>query len=130
MSRTSNRTQRCPVTVVASRDDTGWRAEVTGLGLIGRAPGLAALDHQVRAVLGRRPVLYRFRTGDPELDRLVIEAHIARLTAQRHDERARRLTGQILMTPGGGSIRDLAVLLDLSYQRVHQLLQARRKGLR
>src|SRR2546430_1701564 len=89
---------------------------------------LVTLDQQVRDLLGTNDVDYQFHTGDGELDRLVMHIRSARLAAQRHEDRARRLTGQALALPGGGSIRDLALLLGLSHQRVHQLLR-RHRGL-
>jgi hypothetical protein len=68
-------------------------------------------------------VEYKFHTGDAELDRLVIQIRAARLAAQRLEARARRLTGRILTLPSGGSVRDVALLVGLSHQRVHQLMQ-------
>jgi hypothetical protein len=66
---------------------------------------------------------YRFRTGDAELDRLVVKIRVARLALRRHEARVRHLTGRALTLPSGASARDLAVLLDLSHQRVYQLMQ-------
>ena len=112
-----------PVLVLVCRDGRWWQAEVAALGLVRRARSLGALDRTVRDLLGTNAVDYHFRTGDAELDRLVMQIQIARSTARRFEARARHLTGRALLLPSGGSERDLAVLLGLSYQRVHQLLQ-------
>lgn len=58
-----------------------------------------------------------------ELDRLVIQVQTARAEAQRHAARVKQLTGKILMLPSGGSVRDIGVLVGLSYQRIHQLMR-------
>jgi hypothetical protein len=71
-------------------------------------------------------VIYQFHTGDEELDRLIRRVRAARAAVQRYEEHTRRLTDQVLMLPGGPSQRDLGVLLGLSYQRVHQLVERRR----
>jgi hypothetical protein len=76
-------------------------------------------------LLGDDFVDYQFHTGDAELDRLVTQIRAARLAARRYEERARRLTELVLMLPSGGSVRNLAVLVGLSYQRVHQLMRKR-----
>ena len=115
-----------PVVVLVSREPGGWVAEVAALGVVRRRRRLVTLDQQVRDLLGTNDVDYQFHTGDGELDRLVMHIRSARLAAQRLEDRARRLTGQALALPGGGSIRDLALLLGLSHQRVHQLLRRHR----
>jgi hypothetical protein len=84
-----------------------------------------AVDRQVRELLGTDAIDYQFHTGDVELDRLVMCIRAARATAQQHEERARRLTEQALQLPSGGTVRDLALLLGLSHQRIHQLMQRR-----
>jgi hypothetical protein len=66
---------------------------------------------------------YQFRTGDTELDRFVTGVRAARRAAQVAEERARELTEQVLEHAVGYSRRELAVLLDLSHQRVHQLVR-------
>jgi hypothetical protein len=112
-----------PVLVMVSRDGSGWRAEIAALGVVPTAGRLDALDRQIRQLLGDDFVDYQFHTGDAELDRLVTQIRAARLAARRYDERARRLTELVLMPPSGGSVRNLAVLVGLSYQRVHQLMR-------
>jgi hypothetical protein len=66
---------------------------------------------------------YDFHTGDAELDRLVAAVRAARRAAHVAEERARGLTDRVIVRAPGLSVRDLGVLLELSYQRVHQLLQ-------
>jgi len=111
-----------PIVVMVSRDGHGWEAEIAALGLVRRARRLSALDRQVQELLGPAAADYQFRTGDDELDRLVRHVRSARSTARTFEARARHLTERVLSLPSGGSVRDLAVLLGLSYQRVQQLL--------
>ena len=113
-----------PVVVLVSREPGGWVAEVAALGVVRRRRRLVTLDQQVRDLLGTNDVDYQFHTGDAELDRLVMHVRAAREAAQRNQERARRLTGQALRLPSGGSGRDLAWLLGLSHQRIHQLIRS------
>lgn len=113
-----------PVVVMVSRTPGGWVAEVAALGVQRTARSLVALDRGVRELLGTDAVDYQFHTGDAELDRLVMHVRTAREAAQRNQERARRLTGQALRLPSGGSGRDLAWLLGLSHQRIHQLIRS------
>jgi len=113
-----------PVVVMVSRTPGGWVAEVAALGVQRTARSLVALDRRVRELLGTDAVDYQFHTGDAELDRLVMHVRAAREAAQRNQERARRLTGQALRLPSGGSGRDLAWLLGLSHQRIHQLIRS------
>jgi hypothetical protein len=47
----------------------------------------------------------------------------ARATARRYEERAVRLTGEVLALPGGGSVRQLGIMLGLSHQRIHLMYQ-------
>jgi hypothetical protein len=111
-----------PAVVMVSRAGNGWQAEVAALGITRRARSLHGLARRVRELLGTDTVDYEFRTGDAELDRLVRQVRLARATVRLHEERARRLTRLVLTLPSGGSARDLGVLLDLSHQRIHQLL--------
>jgi hypothetical protein len=105
------------------REERGWRAELVEPRVLRRSRTLHALDRQVRKVLGPGRVDYQFRTGDAELDRLVAGVRAARRTAQVAEELARELTEQVLEQARGLSRRELAVLLDLSHQRVHQLVR-------
>jgi hypothetical protein len=81
------------------------------------------MARQVQKLLGADSVDYQFHTGNAELDRLVVQVRAVRSAARIYEARAQKLTERVLTLPSGGSARDLAVLLDLSYQRVHQLLQ-------
>ncbi len=112
-----------PVRVMVRRDGPWWRAEISTLGVVRQARSLLTLDRQVRQLVGTAAVDYQFRTGDTELDRLVVKIRAARLALRRHEARVRQLTGRALMLPSGASGRDLAVLLGLSYQRIHQLMR-------
>jgi hypothetical protein len=114
-----------PVVVIVSWRRGGWVAEVAALGVERSARSLATLDRRVRELLGDDEVDYQFHTGDAELDRLVLRIRASRAAVQRHDEQIRRWTGQALRLPSGGTVRDLGVLLGLSHQRVHQLMQRR-----
>ena len=112
--------------VLVSRDGNGWRAEIAGLSALSAqrwARTLHTLDRRVRELVGSGWVDYDFHTGNAELDRLVAGVRMARRTVQVAEDRARCLTGRVIMLAPGLSVRDLGVLLDLSHQRVHQLLQ-------
>jgi hypothetical protein len=111
-----------PVLVMVSRCGRGWLAEVAALGTVRRRRSLAALDRCVRELLGTGSVEYHFATGDARLDRLVVQIQTTRHATRRNEERVQRLVEQALRLPCGGSVRDLAVLLGLSHQRVQQLL--------
>jgi hypothetical protein len=83
---------------------------------------------RAQELAGDVPVHYQFHTGDAELDRLVIQIQAARAAARRHEARVKQLTGKVLMLPSGGSVRDMALLVGLSHQRVHQLMQQSGEG--
>jgi hypothetical protein len=108
--------------VLVLREERGWRAEIPELRRMHRARTLFTLDRRVRETLGSGWVDYRFRTGDPMLDELVAGVRAERRAAVLAEEQARELTGQVLRRAAGLSSRDLGVLLELSHQRVHQLL--------
>lgn len=116
------------VTVVVRREGRGWLAEADTFGAA-RARTLHTAVRMARELVvgsgsaDANAVEFQFHTGDAELDRLVIQIRAARLAAQRLEERARRLTGRILLLPNGGSVRDLALLVGLSHGRVHQLMR-------
>jgi hypothetical protein len=109
--------------VIVLREDRGWRAEISDLRQLHRARTLYALDRRIRELLGSDWVDYRFRTGDPLLDELVAGVRAGRRAAQLAEEQARELTDQALDRASGLSSRDLGVLLELSHQRIHQLLK-------
>jgi hypothetical protein len=106
-----------------TRDGRGWQAEIAERSVQRRARTLYSLDRRVRAVLVRGWVDYDFHTGDAELDRLVAGVRASRRAAQVAEDRARALTERVIARAPGLSVRDLGVLLELSHQRVHQLLQ-------
>jgi hypothetical protein len=112
-----------PVVVVVSRCGLGWLGEVAALATQLWARSLVGLDRRLRTLFGIESVDYQFHTGDAELDRLVWRIRAARQAARRHEERAQQLTEQALQLPAGGTVRDLGMLLGISHQRVHQLLQ-------
>jgi hypothetical protein len=109
--------------VLVLREDRGWRAEIPDLRQLHRARTLYTLDRRIRELLGPGWVDYRFRTGDPLLDELVAGVRTGRRAAQLAEEQARELTDRVLDRTAGLSSRDLGVLLDLSHQRIHQLLK-------
>jgi hypothetical protein len=109
--------------VIVTREANGWRAEFSDLDTVRRARTLYALDRRVREVLRSEWVDYQFHTGDPTLDRLITGVRTARRTVQAAEDRARELTDRVLEISAGLSGRDLGVMLDLSHQRIHQLLQ-------
>jgi hypothetical protein len=109
--------------VLVTREGRGWRAEIADRSIQRRARTLYTLDRRVRGLLVPGWVDYDFHTGDAELDRLVAGVRAARRTAQVAEERARGLTERVIARAPGLSVRDLGVLLELSHQRVHQLLQ-------
>jgi predicted RNA-binding protein with PIN domain len=121
--------------VAVDRVQGRWFGRVVEMpGLISRAHTLRRLDAYLRDSVGQVVGLeshalraialeYEFRTGDPNLDRLVRAARAARHAAVAEEQRARLLTEQAVTSPGAQrlSSRDLAVMLDISHQRVHQL---------
>jgi hypothetical protein len=108
---------------MVSRDGRGWRADIAELSAQRRARSLYALDRRVRDLVVPGWVDYEFHTGDEALDRLVAGVRTSRRTAQVADDRARTLTEKVIARAPGLSVRDLGVLLELSHQRVHQLLK-------
>jgi hypothetical protein len=61
-----------------------------------------------------------------ELDRLVLQIQTARAEAERLEARLRQLMSKVFTLPSGGSVRDVGLLVGLSYQRVHQLMLKQR----
>ena len=109
--------------VIVTRIDSHWHAKVPHLDFDRPVRTLYQLDRWVRFTFGPGWIDYRFHTGDRRLDRLVTQAREARREARRMDERARNLTLRVLAAADRSrlSTRDLAVLLAMSHQRVHQL---------
>jgi hypothetical protein len=111
--------------VVVSRTAGGWQAEVAGHGVL-NARSLGTLDRRVRELLRAEAVAYQFHTGNAELDRSIRHVRSARAAVRRHEEKTRRFTDHVLALSSDVSQRDLGVLLGLSYQRVHQLVEQQR----
>jgi hypothetical protein len=114
--------------ITVTRIQSRWHAEIPDLDRGRRVRTLYQLDRWVRFTFGSGWIDYRFRTGDRHLDQLIAQAREARREARRTDERARDLTLQVLAAAdqAGLSGRDLAVLLTMSHQRIHQLQRALR----
>jgi hypothetical protein len=102
-----------PAVVMVSREDGGWVAEIAALGVVRRAPALAAVDAQVRDLLGTDVVDYEFRTGDFAVDRLVNGICPG---------------GLALELPSGGTFLDLAVLLGMPDDQLRQVLGRHQRG--
>lgn len=112
----------CQVVVIVRREGRWWLAQAPTIGVV-RTRSLHSAVRRARQLVGEAPVHCQFHTGDAELDRLVIQIQAARAAAQQHEARAKRLTGRVLRLPSSGSVRDVALLVGLSHQRVHQLMQ-------
>jgi hypothetical protein len=112
-----------PPRITVTRVESQWLAEVHDLDRVHRVRTLYQLDRWVRCTFRPGWIAYRFRMGDPHLDRLITRARESRREARRADERARDLTLQVLAAAdhAGLSGRDLGVLLGMSHQRIHQL---------
>jgi hypothetical protein len=121
--------------VVVSREGEHWLGQLDGAGA-GQtfAPTLQKLDRYLREVIvlaadlpesvARQLILeYEFHTGDERFDTLVTEARTARRAAQHEERRARELAEKVIGSDRarGMSRRDLAVLLDTSHQRLHEM---------
>jgi hypothetical protein len=110
-----------PASVVTVRRTTsGWEAVVPGHSLVS-ARSLYTLDRRIRALTGDEPLTCQFRTGNPELDRLIQHVRSARANVRRYEEKARRFTDHVLSLSVGMPQRDVGVLVGLSHQRVYQL---------
>jgi hypothetical protein len=116
-----------PAQIVVTRTDQCWQVQVSDLHLTQEVRTLFQLDRWVRDRFGPGWINYRFRTGDADLDRLVTQAREAREATRRTDERTHQLTRQVLVAADRARLsgRDLAVLLGMSHQRIHQLQRER-----
>jgi hypothetical protein len=108
--------------VVASRWSGGWRAETTQPSEVRWGRSLHAVDREVRNLLTTATADYQFHTGNADLDRLVAQVRTSRRAAHVLQAQAQQLTTQVLALPHDASRRDLAILLDLSHQRIDQLI--------
>jgi predicted RNase H-like HicB family nuclease len=124
--------------VVVTREGNDWLAAVPELpGAHTDARSLRTLDGYVREVItlledlpdGAEAELtldYEFHTGDETVDALVAEARKARHHAEAEQRRASELTvralAQLAEHSPALSRRDTAALLDISHQRVQQLI--------
>jgi hypothetical protein len=124
--------------VVVTREGDDWLAVIPELpGAHTDARSLRTLDGYVREVIvlveglpdGAESQLaldYEFHTGDEAVDALVAEARDARHQADAEQRRAAELTMRALarLTERRPSLsrRDTAALLDISHQRVQQLI--------
>jgi len=116
----------CPVVVVVRREGRCWFAEAPPIQVV-RTRSLHSAVRSARQLLGEDvPVHYQFHTGDMELDRLVLQIQTARAEAERLEARLRQLMSKVFTLPSGGSVRDVGLLVGLSYQRVHQLMLKQR----
>jgi hypothetical protein len=121
--------------VVVTREDGNWLADVPELvGASTYARTLPALDRSVREVIvladdlpddamGGLDLNYEYRTGDPSIDERTAEVRAQRSQAEKLSAQAaadtaataRELVGQ------GVPVRDAAVLLGVSPQRISQM---------
>jgi hypothetical protein len=113
--------ERRNVQIVVVRVTGGWCAEIPHLRARRSARTLTVLDQQVRELLSPDEADYRFRTGDPVLDRLVRGVRDGRRAARAAEDHARDLTARVIARATRLTSRDLAMLVELSHQRVHQL---------
>lgn len=121
--------------VVVTREDGAWLAEIPGLaGGHTYARTLAGLDRAVREVIVLAADLsdeampdlnleYSFQTGDPDVDTAAVNVRALRTQAEDLAATATRRTAEAarLLTAHGLSVRDTAVVLGISPQRVSQL---------
>jgi len=126
--------------VVVTREGDDWLATVPELaGAHTDARSLRTLDGYVREVIAvvedlpdgvesQLTLDYEFHTGDETVDALVAEARHARHQAEAEQRRAAELTiralTQLAERNPSLSRRDTAALLDISHQRVQQLIGA------
>ncbi|MGH3932437.1 MAG: type II toxin-antitoxin system HicB family antitoxin [Pseudonocardiaceae bacterium] len=121
--------------VIVTREDGSWLADVPELeGAHTYARTLSALDRAVREVVvlvADRPdedlpllqLAYDYRTGDPDVDVTATELRTLRKQADNLAATAtvRTRAAAALLVARGFSVRDAAMILGISPQRVSQL---------
>ena len=107
--------------ILIHRLDGGWRADVPARDLSLHARNLVGIFAQLRVLTDPATAAIRFRTGDPDLDQLIAEVRAACREAEAAGAKLRTLTGRLLARRDRLPIRDLAVLVGKSHQRVAQL---------
>ncbi len=104
--------------------------QIADLAVAYQPAALVRVDGWVRGVLGLRRVdwvNYQFHTGHRQLDGLVRDARAARRAAQVAERHARQATRNLLTGAARHadlSVRELAILVGLSHQRIQQLRTA------
>jgi len=126
--------------VVVTREDSAWLADVPDLeGAHTFARSLAGLDRSVREVIvlaadlpddamGGLRLDYRFQTGDAAVDDVAGEVRALRAKADELATTASRRTAEAArqLVEHGLSVRDTALALGISPQRVSQLTDTAR----
>lgn len=121
--------------VVVTRENGSWLADVPDLdGAHTFARTLTGLVRSVREVIVLAadlpdeampglPLRFEFQTGDPDVDTAAADVRALRAEADELTARATRRTGDAARTlvAHGLSVRDAAVVLGISPQRVSQL---------
>jgi len=121
--------------VVVTREDSAWLADVPDLeGAHTFARSLARLDRSVREMIelaadlpddtvGGLRLDYRFQTGDAAVDDVAGEVRALRAKADELATTASRRTAEAArqLVEHGLSVRDTAIALGISPQRVSQL---------
>jgi predicted RNase H-like HicB family nuclease len=128
-------TERKSYRVVVTREHGHWLADVPDLaGAHTFARTLSSLDKAVREVIvlaadlpdedmGSLRLVWDYRTGDATLDEEAAQVRALRAEAEQLAERAGASTVAMarLLVARGMSVRDVAVLLGISPQRVSQM---------
>lgn len=121
--------------VIVTREDDAWLADVPDVaGTHTWARNLPRLDHDVREAIALAEdlpegaeagleLVYEYRTGDADMDKAATELRAERV---RVDEAERRLADRtaaaaVALVRKGMSVRDAAVLLKVSPQRISQV---------
>lgn len=125
--------------VVVTREDAFWLADVPELeGAHTYSRTLAGLDRAVREVVvlaadrpdDDMPLLrldYHYRTGEPQLDDDATEVRALRAQADELSVAASSRTSRVAegLVARGFSVRDVAVILGVSPQRISQLTRSK-----